>query len=115
MPYYPFITVAPTSGSLNTVSTTVDFGHATSGEQDESNIVTVSAAWVTAGSVLACTVVTEVSGGISGSSLDHDPEDGVVEGIIAYATNVVPGVSFDVQAFAPNQSWGRYTIDITGR
>lgn len=117
MPYYPLIstTGGAGTGSSNTATCTVDFANPTGGEQDLSGVTTVAAAWVTSATVLACTILSADSTGYLGTSLDHDPEDSLVEGITAYATNIVPGVGFDVQAYAANNSWGRYTVNITGQ
>lgn len=85
---------------INTASATVDFGDG----QPEGDVVvvTVAAPWVTTGSVIMAAV--------RGQAPDHDPEDVAVEGLTAYAENVVPGVSFDLIAAAPQGTWGRYTV-----
>lgn len=96
--------------SLNTLPAsqrgTADFGYANGGEGDTA-IVTFSAPWVHASSVVICQI---------GDSCDpdHDDEDAVVEGITAHAVNIVPGVQFDVMVYAPLGSWGRYRIFILG-
>lgn len=117
MPYYPLISTANgagTGGSANTATCTVDFANPTGGEQELSGTTTVAASWVTSSTVLTCAILSVDSTGYLGTSLDHDPEDSIVEGITAYALNIVPGVSFDVQAYAANNSWGRYTVNVTG-
>lgn len=118
MPYYPFISqpggAGSSGGTFNTVSCTIDFGFPDGGEAAESDIVTVEVDWVTADMKLNCSVLYTESGSVSGSSDDHDPEDVVCEGITVYASNVIPGVSFDVQGFAPNDTWGRYVVNVTG-
>jgi hypothetical protein len=83
----------------------VDFGHATGGESNFAR-ASVSAAWVASGSVILCAVAS--------GSVDHDPEDGALEGITATACNLLEGSGFDVIAHAPGGSWGRYNINIMG-
>lgn len=97
------IGVLPDVGTVKSVQATVDFGFPTGGEGDVA-VVTVAALWVQAESIIVCSPA-----GVS--TADHDPQDAVAEGITAQATNVVQGVSFDVQAEAPNGSWGRYVIN----
>jgi len=84
----------------------VDFGHAAGGENDHARI-TVTAAWVTNGSVILCNAA-----GVA--TPDHDAEDAVLEGITAIAANLNEGVGFDVIARAPLGSWGRFNINIMG-
>jgi hypothetical protein len=88
-------------------SATVDFGFASGGE-DSNTQVTVPATWVVSGSTIDCLPVAV-------ATADHDPEDVVVEDIRAYTGNLVPGVSFDIFASAPNGTWGRYTVKAIGR
>lgn len=87
-------------------SGTVDFGFA-SGLEGDVATVTVPATWVTAGSKIVCVPA-------GGTTADHEPEDAVIEGIVANATNLVAGVSFDIEACAPQGTWGRYVINAVG-
>ena len=103
--------VPPTSsgGSGTTVYTaqgTVDFGFA-SGEEGGDATVTISATWVMATSYIVCSPYAV-------ATADHDADDYMVEGITAYAANLSSGVGFDIVAFAPNNTWGRYTINAQG-
>lgn len=82
----------------------VDFGDPV---EDATAMITVDAPWVTETSALAIRPLA-----IAGT--DHDPEDTIVEDIAFYIANVVPGVSFDVYASAPHDSWGRYSAYVTG-
>jgi hypothetical protein len=82
---------------------TVNFGFPTTNEGDTAT-VTVSAPTVASNSKIFCSPATV-------ATADHDPDDIVVEAITAYGTNIVPGVSFDVVAVAPQNSWGRYVIN----
>lgn len=43
---------------------------------------------------------------------DHTAEEALCEGITLCASNVVDGVSYDIIAFAPNCTWGRYYINV---
>jgi len=70
----------------------VDFGFA-SGNEDGTASVTVAASWVTATSRILCSPAAV-------ATADHDPDDIMVEGIMAYAANIIAGVGFDILAFA---------------
>lgn len=81
---------------------TVDFGFAT-GQEETNTSVTVSAPWVRTGSQITCSPL-----GVA--TVDHDAEDVIVEGLVAYATNIIQGVSFVVEVYAPSNTWGKYVI-----
>lgn len=83
---------------------TVDFGFASANEGDTAS-VTVSSAGVTAATTFQCQAV--------GGTPDHDVEDVMAEGIVAYVTNVVAATSFDVVAYAPQGTWGRYFVNVS--
>jgi hypothetical protein len=85
---------------------TVDFGFP-SGQEGDIATVTVSATWVLATSIITVSPYAFLTA-------DHDPEDYAAEGITAYAANFATGVSFDIIARAPNNSWGRYVINAMG-
>lgn len=91
---------------LHTVQATVDFGHAGGGETDSAS-VTVPATWVTETSMIMCQPVVA-------ATLDHDPIDVVIERISAFPSNLIPGISFDIVAYAPHETWGRYLINAVG-
>ena len=42
------------------------------------------------------------------ATADHDPDDYVVEGVTAYISNIVNGVSFDITAGCNDTTWGKY-------
>lgn len=93
--------------TTNKAQVTVDFGFQT-GQEGDVAIATVSASWVTSGTILTCTPCPI-------ATTDHDPDDYAIEGIQAYARNIVPGVSFDVVASAATGStFGKYVINIVG-
>lgn len=95
-----------TGANINHVQAEVDFGFASGGEGDLAR-TTVSAPWVTADSKIFCIPVME-------ATPEHDPEDVVLEGIQAHAENLVPGVGFDIVAYAPDGAFGRYVIRASG-
>ena len=100
------ISYTPTGSPLpNKAQALVNFGSPY--QEDFNATVTVSAPWVQATSVIICS-----SSGIA--TVDHDPDDYLADQIQAYATNIVPGVSFDVVAVAPSGTWGRYLINTIG-
>jgi hypothetical protein len=79
------------------------------GPEDTTATATITGQpWVSSGSIILCDP-------FGGSTPDHGPEDAMVEGLVAYATNLVPGVGFDVQVEAPNGTWGRYLVNWTGQ
>jgi hypothetical protein len=90
----------------------VDFGYESGQGEGDTATVTIPATWVTTGSAITVQV-----GAIP--STNHDYEDAVIEGIQARAVNIVPGVSFDVEAYAPSGTWGQYNLMwqalVTGR
>lgn len=91
----------PASG-VTITQVTVDFGN-----PSESGLasVTVNDSSVGASSKFLCTV--------QGGTADHDTDDSAVENITAYVTNIVAGVSYDVIASAPRETWGRYYVNVT--
>jgi hypothetical protein len=91
---------------VNAVSGTVDFGFA-SGKEETIAVVTVAAAWVAAGTKLVCAPFAV-------ATATHDADDYAAEGIVAYASNIVPGVGFDIVAMAPSGTFGRYVIHAVG-
>jgi len=94
-------------GLVHRIQVEVDFGPAVNGTEDTVATTPVVATWVTADSIIQCTV--------SGRTTpDHEEEDAALEGVTAYPIRIAPGVGFDVVASAPNGSWGRYLINITG-
>lgn len=111
MPYYPNCTIPATSSSSTILTTVVlDFGHAVSGESNNSNTVTVSAPWFTDGNAFAC--VLKYGTNLPDNSLDHGGDDAMIEGVNVSLSNFIEGVSFDITASAPNGTWGRYNVDI---
>src|SRR5271156_3037743 len=94
--------VISTSGHF--VQATVDFG--TDGSTATTTVT--GQTWVTSGSVILCNP-------FGGTTSDHGPEDALVEGLVAYASNLVPGVGFDVQVYAPQNTFGQYLVNATGQ
>lgn len=99
---------ASSSGSGNFVQAQVNFGFPTGQEGDTAKVTVTGQPWVTGSSIIICNAA-------SIATADHDPDDVLVEGIVAYAQNLVPGVGFDIVALAPQNSWGRYLINASGQ
>lgn len=96
-------TVATKQASANKMTSTLDFGHPL-GEGDTASL-TVSAPWVASESRIICLPSPA-------ASADHSTDESLVEDIHFSAVNLVPGVSFDVVAHAPNGTWGRHDCTI---
>jgi hypothetical protein len=96
------------SGTGNFLQVEVDFGFSAGNEGDIARTTVTGQTWVTAGSIILCNP-------FAGMTPDHSPDDTIVEGLVAYAENIVPGVGFDVVSYAPQNSWGRYLINVTGQ
>ena len=88
----------------NTAAGIVDFGILNPTE-DTTARVTISAPWVTAGSVLACSVV---------EGQDHTDDEIASEQIITIVGNIQSGISFDVVLSAPNGSSGKFLVNVRG-
>lgn len=95
------LTGVTSSPSISQV--TVDFGFPTGPIEGDKAVFTVSSGGVQSTSRFVCTV--------QGGTADHDTDDAAVEGIVAYVTNIVPTVSFDIVAYAPQGTWGRYFVN----
>jgi hypothetical protein len=96
----------PGGGSGNSVTVEVDFG-AGPVEQGDATATVTGQAWVAAGTEIVCVPAAT-------ATADHDAEDAAVEGITAYASNLVVGTGFDVIARALNGTWGRYNVHCVG-
>lgn len=101
-----YSSIAGTPATPNVGTATLDFGFSGGGEGGTAT-VTVPALWVSAGSFINIR-----QAGIS--STDHDPQDAILEGIVTSISNIVSGVSFDIQAYAVNDTWGQYTVQYSG-
>ncbi len=97
------LTPADIGSVIKSGSVVVDFG---SGDTTTSALVL--APWVTANSVIICTV--------TGGTADHPEmdQDAIVEDIIASVWDIVPGSSFMVGAYAPNFTFGQYIVSYLG-
>lgn len=98
-----------TPTGLNSVRATVDFGRRGPlfYENDNAVATVTGQPWVTPTTKLQCQPAMV-------ATADHDPDDVWAEGIVAYATNISPGVGFDVVATCPNGTWGEYFVDVVG-
>ena len=98
----------PSSGNdIVSISVPVDFGFEgpSYGEQGVAPTITVPYPAITASSQILCTPELISTSG-------HDPGDATQEGVFAGATNIVPGVGFDISAAATGDSWGQYNIAV---
>ena len=86
----------------------VDFGFSSGNEGDIARTTVTGQAWVTPSSVIICNP-------FAGATPDHSGDEVVAEGLVAYAENLVTGVGFDVVAYAPSGTWGRYYINAIGQ
>jgi hypothetical protein len=90
------------------VQATLDFGHGPvlPGEGDYAEVF-VSAPWVTG--------LTQLTPSYSSAaSTDHDGDDWWVENLQLYCINIQAGSGFTVIGFAPQNTWGKYLINIVG-
>jgi hypothetical protein len=71
-------------------------------EETTARVTVTHQTWVTSQSVIVVS--------FSGTTPDHGPDDAQVENLSAYIENIVPGVGFDVTAYAPNGTWGQYQL-----
>lgn len=94
------------AATSNKVTAEVDFGFQ-SGQETNIATVTVAASWVTPTTALICAPLAT-------ATADHDPDDYALEGIKAYATNIVDGVGFDIIVSADYATFGRYNIQSIG-
>ncbi len=92
----------------NFVQAEVNFVNALGPEDTTAKVTVTGQTWVTNSSIILCSPA-----GLD--TPDHGPEDAVVENLAAYALNLVPGVGFDIEAYAPLGTWGRYLINATGQ
>lgn len=86
--------------AINTVTYNADFGSLGTFLN-----TSISAAWVTAQTVFSCAVMPGAG---------HDPEDVLLDQVRAEVANPVAGVGFDINVYAPDSTWGQYTIHIIG-
>lgn len=86
----------------NKLHVILDFGNYPGQEEDTTATTTVLDPYIQSSSVI------QVS--LAGTTTDHDPEDGVIEGITLGVGNIVPGVSYDIYAYASDGTWGKYLV-----
>ena len=97
------ILVGPSAGGGNKIQAIVDFGALA---LEETLITTsVSATWVTVGSVLTAQVV---------EGQDHTDDEIAEEYIVATIGNLQASVGFDVVLSAPNGASGKFLVNVTG-
>jgi hypothetical protein len=78
-------------------------------KEDTHAITTVTGqSWVTANHYIQCRTM-----GLS--SVDHDAEDAIIEGVRFEINNVVAGVGFDIIGHAPEGTYGKYMVKCIGQ
>ena len=90
------------SGGGNSVVVDVDFG-----VRGDFIVQTVPALWVLSTSILMFSVQP--------NALDHDFEDAILEQLQCTYGNIVVGVSFDLFVHAPQETWGRFKINVIAK
>ena len=95
------IIIGASSGLPITGTTSIDFGAAVSGETSYT-MVTVNSALVTENSNIVLT--------ISGSTNHPDIEDSMIDGVVITKSDIVNNVSFNINAFSSEGTWGVYNI-----
>ena len=84
-----------TGGSGNACTCTVDFGT----DDTDASVVVTGQSWVTASSVIVCSVLGE---------------DARIQSITANVDTLVNGVGFTVHAHAPEGASGTFTVNCIG-
>jgi hypothetical protein len=104
------ITSGSSGGGGRFVQALLDFGFQSGEEGDLARLTITGQPWVKSISIILCV-------GAAIATADHDPEDAAIEGIVAYAENLVVGVGFDIVAKSCGDSgstWGKYYVNATG-
>ena len=96
-------TVSGGGGSSNKVQAIVDFGNSTPQDTTTQNVI--PAPWVTATSVLTCSVA---------EGQDHTADEIAVEQVTASVGSVQPGIGFTVSMSAPNGASGKFLVNVVG-
>jgi hypothetical protein len=94
-----------TSG-VNKVTATIDFQNPEGPEDTTASVTVIGQSWVTPNSIILA--------GFDGTTSDHQADDAMAEGLSIYVENLVPGVGFDITAYAPSGTWGHYAVYALG-
>lgn len=98
------ISVNSSGGGTTKFQVEIDFGDNNGSE--ECNVkFTVADTNIPNGEEIFCQVMNK-------ETADHTDEEAMCEELKAYPENIIAGVSFDVNIFAPNGTWGKYLINI---
>ena len=84
------------------VTATLNFYNPDAPEETTARVTLAGLSWVN--------VNTVVIAGFGGITADHGPDDALVENLSAYVENIIPGVGFDITAYAPLGTWGQYEV-----
>lgn len=95
-----------TSVGSDVVTATVDFGFQSGGETGFASAI-VAATWVEAATTIVCTPADEATS-------DHDKTDAILEGLVAFASDLTVGVGFTLNVRAPFGTFGQYKFKCLG-
>jgi hypothetical protein len=84
------------------VTALINFNNPDAPEETTARITLGGLSWINVNSI--------VIAGFGGVTSDHGPDDALVEDLTAYVENIVPGVGFDITAYAPLGTWGSYAV-----
>ena len=95
----------PPGGSppITAVSVEIDFGTDSTYVSRE----VIGQSWVTSSMVFACMVAGDVK-------TDHDPEDGILEGLTFTVSDILAGTGFTLHAYAPEGTFGKFNVHVSG-
>ena len=85
----------------------INFSNPSSNEDTTCRTTITGQSWASFESVILCNPSCF-------PTLDHSGEDAALEQISVYADNIVPGTGFDLVAYAPRGTWGRYNVCVLG-
>lgn len=89
-------------GSVSFTEVTADFGSI----QDSKSNITVNVA--NSAILLGSKIICDISGS---ATADHTTDEIMLFQLSAFATNINPGVGFDIQVFSPHEIFGQIKIN----
>ena len=99
-------TAGLTFGGITYTLNSLSLSHTEETHYSKSTITGQS--WVTENSFITCKC-------LGFTSADHIPEDALIEQVGFEIDNIVAGVGFDIMAFAPEGTYGKYKIKCIGQ
>lgn len=91
---------------MNTGTVTMDFGNVPGHDGDTCSLIVIQD-WVTSTSRITVNLALT-------ANADHDPEDAILEEIKVVVLNKTAG-QFNIFAYAPNGTFGKYDVTWSGR